>query len=320
MEQGQPNIAVFAATVLELARADPRVLVVTSDSRGSGGLETFARELPQQLVEVGIAEQNLVGLAAGLAAGGNRVFAVSPASFLTARALEQIKNDVAYSDHPVVLVGISAGVSYGPLGATHHATHDLAVLRAIPNITVVAPADNLETRQATLAAASAPHPVYLRLGKRPMPNLHPAATPFRLGQAITLGSGRDVVFVACGEVVAEAVLASELLRAEGIAVGVLSMHTVKPLDEVALLQAARVARAVITVEEHSRYGGLGEACAACLLERGICVPFRLLGLPDEPTHAGSQTQVLAHYALDAAGLARTARECLPSQRSAEGTA
>jgi transketolase len=174
VELGKPNLDVFCETLLALARQDGDVLVVTSDSRGSGRLAPFAAALPGQIVEVGIAEQNLVGVAAGLAAAGKTVYVVSPASFLTARALEQIKNDVCYSDRPVKLVGISAGVSYGALGATHHSTHDLAVLRAIENITIITPADNLETAQAIKAAAAMEHPVYLRFGKRPVPHLHPS--------------------------------------------------------------------------------------------------------------------------------------------------
>jgi transketolase len=171
MELGQANLEVFAATVLELAREDSDLLVVTSDSRGSAKLAPFAKSVAGQIVEVGIAEQNLVGVAAGLAAAGKNVFAVSPACFLTARSLEQIKNDLCYSDRPVTVVGISAGVSYGALGTTHHSLHDYAALRAIHNITVVAPADNFETREAVRAAAKSTKPLYLRFGKKRMPNL-----------------------------------------------------------------------------------------------------------------------------------------------------
>ena len=169
LAMGRANLEEFADTLLALAKEDRRILVVTSDSRGSGKLGPFGQALPQQIVEVGIAEQNLVGIAAGLAAAGKKAFAVSPACFLTARALEQIKNDVCYSDVPATVVGISAGVSYGALGSTHHSLHDLAALRAIHNITVIVPADNFETREAVRAAAAAEHPVYLRFGKAPMP-------------------------------------------------------------------------------------------------------------------------------------------------------
>src|SRR5882762_5403480 len=172
MELAQANLEVFAAALLELAREDPDLLVVTSDSRGSAKLAPFAKGVPGQIVEVGIAEQNLVGVAAGLAVAGKRVFAVSPACFLTARSLEQIKNDLAYSGNPVALVGISAGVSYGALGSTHHSLHDLATLRAINNIEIVVPADKTETSAAVETASRASHPVYLRFGKAPLYNLH----------------------------------------------------------------------------------------------------------------------------------------------------
>src|SRR6195952_3749749 len=171
LKMGKANLEVFAATLQSLAEKDRDILAVTSDSRGSGKLGPFGQALPEQIVEVGIAEQNLVGVAAGLASAGKKAFAVSPACFLTARALEQIKNDVAYSDNPVKLVGISAGVSYGALGTTHHSLHDFAVLRAINNLIIVAPADNFETEQAIKKAAKSTKPVYLRFGKKPMPLL-----------------------------------------------------------------------------------------------------------------------------------------------------
>src|SRR5215469_9039435 len=168
MELAQANLEVFAATLLELARQDSDLLVVTSDSRGSAKLAPFAKAVPGQIVEVGIAEQNLVGVAAGLAAVGKNVFAVSPACFLTARSLEQIKNDICYSDVPAKVVGISAGVSYGALGSTHHSLHDLAALRTINNVSIFVPADNFETRQIIRTAASLNRPAYIRFGKAPM--------------------------------------------------------------------------------------------------------------------------------------------------------
>jgi transketolase len=310
MELAQPNLDVFAATLLDLARRDSDILVMTSDSRGSGRLMAFAEALPDQVVEVGIAEQNLVGVAAGLAAAGKKVFAVSPACFLTARALEQVKNDVAYSDQPVKLIGISAGVSYGALGTTHHSLHDYAVLRAIHNIAVVAPADNLETREAIKAAACYSHPIYIRFGKKPMRPIHKAGTPFRLGEAIELSTGTDVTFVATGEPLAPALDACEILERYGVSCGVISMHTLKPLDVKTLLRAATGSRALITVEEHSVFGGLGEACASVLLQNGVALPFRIVGIPDEYTVTGSQSEIFRHYGISADALAATALELL----------
>src|SRR5262245_12605234 len=180
---GKANLEVFSATLQELAATDRNIVVVTSDSRGSGKLVPFGQNFPKQIVEIGIAEQNLVGVAAGLASAGKKVFAVSPACFLTARALEQINNDVSYSDNPVKLIGISAGVSYGALGSTHHSLHDFAVLRAINNITVVAPADNYETAEAIKLATAFDKPVYLRFGKKNMPGLNAADdAPFEFGK------------------------------------------------------------------------------------------------------------------------------------------
>lgn len=314
LAMGKANLEVFSETLLALARSNKDILVVTSDSRGSGKLVPFARALPDQIIEVGIAEQNLVGIAAGLASAGKIVFAVSPGSFLTARALEQIKNDVCYSDHPVKLVAISSGVSYGALGSTHHSLHDLAVLRAIPNCTIVVPADNWETAEAVKAAAEMSHPVVLRFGKRPMPHLHPGGAKFAIGRALMVRQGHDVAFVATGETVVQAVMTSDLLAQEGIEARVISMHTVKPLDEEAVLQAAQECGAVITVEEHSCAGGLGEACAAVLMQRGVSVPFRLVGLPDEETVTGSQLDILAYYGICPEGLAETARTLLNRKR------
>jgi transketolase len=319
---GRPNLEVFADTMQQLAEADRQIVVVTSDSRGSGKLGPFGQTLPRQLVEVGIAEQNLVGIAAGLTSAGKKAFAVSPACFLTARALEQIKNDVCYSNVPAVVVGLSAGVSYGALGSTHHSLHDLAAMRAIHNIAIVAPADNFETREAVRAAAQARRPVYLRFGKAAMLNLHTEKTRFQVGRALTLREGSDVAFVATGEAVVHALLAAGRLAELGIDCRVLSMHTVKPLDADAVCRAGRECRALITVEEHSVHGGVGEACAATLLQAGVTAPFRIIGLPDEDTITGSQADIFRHYGISMEGLAQTALELLqssPAQRNKNAT-
>ncbi len=312
---GRPNLEEFADTLLRLAREDGEIVVLTSDSRGSGKLVPFSKALPDQLVEMGIAEQNLVGVAAGLSIAGKKVFAVSPACFLTARALEQIKNDVAYSNHPVRLIGISAGVSYGALGSTHHSLHDYAALRAIHNIDIVAPADNFETREAITAAAAHDRPLYIRLGKKPMLNLHPAGTAFEIGRAIIIQEGSDLTFIAAGETVHRALLAAHQLESEGLSCGVISMHTIKPLDTDAILQAAKHSRAIITVEEHSVHGGLGEACAAVLMQHRISLPFQIVGIPDEYTVTGDQLEIFDHYGISAVGLAATAKSLLVTEHS-----
>jgi len=310
LKTGKPNLEVFSETLHGLARQDRDILVVTGDSRGSGKLTTFGEQLPGQIIEVGIAEQGLVGVAAGLASAGKKVFAVSPACFLTARALEQIKNDVAYSDHPVKLVGISAGVSYGALGTTHHSLHDLAALQAIHNIDIVIPADNFETRAAIEASLNHPRPLYIRLGKKAMPDLHAPGVLFQIGKAISLSEGNDLTIIACGETVYPAYLASQILTGEGISCGVMSMHTVKPLDEAVVRAAAARSRALITVEEHSIHGGLGSRVAALLMQAGLFRPLRIVGIPDEHTVTGSQVEIFNHYGISAEGLAATARALL----------
>ena len=310
---GRPNQEVFAETLLDAARRDPTILVVTSDSRGSAKLVEFAREFPERIVELGIAEQNVVGVAAGLAAGGNKVFAVSPACFLTTRSLEQIKNDVAYSGHKVVLVGISAGVSYGALGSTHHSLNDLASLRALNNLDIVVPADNRQTRRAVLAALDHPRPLYLRFGKRPVPDL-PAAGDFCVGRGACVAEGADAALVATGETVWRAMAARSALAEDGISCRVLCMHSIRPFDGAALVEAARSVGAVVCIEEHSVHGGLGEQCAALLMQQGVRVPYRIMGIPDEYTVTGSQEEILSHYGISAQGIAGEMRRLLACSR------
>lgn len=310
LKKGRANLEEFADTLQALATADRNIIAVTSDSRGSGKLAPFGKALPKQIVEVGIAEQNLVGITAGLAACGKKAFGVSPSCFLTARSLEQIKNDVCYSNVPGVLVGISAGVSYGALGSTHHSIHDFAVLRAINNLTIIAPADNFETREAVRHAASATRPVFLRFGKAAMPDVTPAGAKFEAGKATTLREGKDVAFLATGETVVHALLAAAHLAESGISARVLSFHTIKPLDTAAVLAAGRDCRAVVTVEEHMVHGGLGEAVAATLLTGGLRPAFLIVGFPDEDTVTGAQADIFRHYGISMEGLAKTARELL----------
>ena len=310
LKMGRANLDEFAATLMELARANPNIIAVTSDSRGSGKLAPFGQALPKQLVEVGIAEQNLVGITAGLAASGKKSFGVSPSCFLTARSLEQIKNDICYSDVPAVLIGISAGVSYGALGSTHHSLHDLAVLRAINNVTILVPADNFESREAIRFATKATKPVFVRFGKAAMFNLHRSDATFAAGKAIALRDGEDVAFIATGETVVHALLAAGQLAERGLNCRVISMHTVKPLDTEAVLRAGRECRAVITIEEHSVHGGLGEACAATLLQAGVRVPFRIVGIPDEETVTGAQADIFRHYGISMEGLSDAAAKLL----------
>jgi transketolase len=310
---GSTNLDIFAGTLVELAINDCDILVLTSDSRGSGRVGPFAERFPEQMVELGIAEQNLVGVSAGLASAGKKVFIVSPACFLTARALEQIKNDIAYSDHPVKVVGISAGVSYGALGTTHHSLHDFAVLQAIHNIDIVAPADNFETSKAIQASLHHPRPIYIRLGKKAMPVLHSPETHFEIGKAIQLTPPQekyDVAIFATGEAVAPAYLASQALAAMGIVCCLLSLHSLRPFDEEAVEQAAKHSRAVLTVEEHSIFGGLGSRVASFLMQSKIFRPLHIVGIPDEHTITGSQGEIFKHYGITPQALSETALKLL----------
>jgi transketolase len=325
---GKANLEVFATTLEQLANKDKDLYVVTSDSRGSGKLVAFGQKFTEQIVEVGIAEQNLVGVATGLAAMGKKAFAVSPACFLTARALEQIKNDVCYSDNPVKLIGISAGVSYGALGTTHHSLHDFAVFRAIHNITIVAPADNFETEEAIKAAANFDKPLYIRFGKKAMPiklNTDLAEVPttrintdkirenpcfeesvqsvFNFGKGRIIRQGSDLTFIATGEGVLPAFKAAEKISKEyNIECTVVSMHTVKPLDTELIVQLAKKGSPIVTVEEHSIYGGLGEAVASFLVQNNFHNRFKIIGLPDDHTVSGSQQEIFNHYGISENGL------------------
>ncbi|MDQ5977265.1 MAG: transketolase [Verrucomicrobiota bacterium] len=329
LKKGRANLEEFADTLQQLATADKNIVAVTSDSRGSGKLAPYGKALPRQIVEVGIAEQNLVGITAGLAACGKKAFGVSPSCFLTARSLEQIKNDICYSNVPAVVVGISSGVSYGALGSTHHSLHDLAVLRAIHNVTILVPADNFETREAVKFAASATRPVFLRFGKAAMLDLPGADRPFEAGRArviypvggssLPTGSGNvasklapttDVAFIATGETVVHALLAAAHLAEAGISARVLSLHTVKPLDTAAVLAAGRECRAVVTVEEHMVAGGVGEAVASTLLQAGLAPRFKMVGFPDEDTVTGAQADLFRHYGISMEGLSATAHSLL----------
>ena len=304
------NLEVFAYTLLELAKKDRDIVVVTSDSRGSGKLVQFGKELPNQIIEVGIAEQNLVGVCAGLSAAGKKVFGVSPSSFLTARSLEQIKNDIAYSDHPVTLVGISAGISYGQLGSTHHSIHDLAVLRTIHNIDIVVPADNFETKEVIKKAVDYPKPLFIRFGKKPMLKIHHEDEKFVIGKAIEIVKGKDITFLAIGETVPRAYLASEILKKNNISSTVISMHTLKPFDDEFFLNSISNSKVLITLEEHSVSGGIGEKCASIILQKGLSIPTRILGIPDEYIINGTQSDVLDYYDMEPNKLALIARKLL----------
>ena len=318
MDSTQPRTCreAICQALMRLAETDRDIVVVTSDSRGSAAMGPFAEAFPAQLVEVGIAEQNLIGVAAGLAAAGKKAYVASYAAFVSMRSIEQIKVDLAYSETNVKVIGVSGGVSYGPLGMSHHALQDIAVTRAIPNLRVFLPGDAEESRALVETLVQTDFPAYVRVGRNPVPSVYPAGRPFVVGESVQLRPGSDVTLVTTGEMSSVGVACSDLLRQQGIDCRVLHMPSLKPLDEAAALTAARETGCLVSLEEHSVHGGLGAAIAEVLVQNHP-VPLRILGLPDEPVITGSQTEVLRHYGLDAAGAALATTQFLEAVGSRE---
>ena len=304
------NRAVMCEVLKEAASQDRDVIVLCSDSRGSASLASFAEAYPEQFVEVGIAEQDLVSIAAGLASCGKKAFAVSPASFISTRSYEQCKVDCAYSNTNVKLVGISGGVSYGALGMTHHSAQDIAAMSAIPGMRVYLPSDRHQTRKLFEALLQDDHTAYIRLGRNPVEDVYEEGNvPFEMDRATVVAEGTDVLLVACGEMVKPAADAAALLKEQGISAGVLDMYCVKPLDREGLLKAAAGKKLVVTVEEHAPFGGLGSMVAQVISAND---PKKVinLALPDTPVITGTSPQVFKYYGLDAEGIAATVRAAL----------
>lgn len=305
-----PNRQAICEVLMEQAKEDKDIVVLCSDSRGSASLTPFADAFPEQFIEVGIAEQNLVSISAGLAKCGKKPFAASPACFLSTRSYEQAKVDCAYSNTNVTLIGISGGISYGALGMSHHSAQDIAAMSAIPNMRVYLPSDRFQTSKLVKALLNDEKPAYVRVGRNPVEDIYSADNcPFEMDKATVLCEGSDVAIIACGEMVKPALDAAELLKKDGIHATVLDMYCVKPLDREAIIKAAGNAKLVITVEEHAPFGGLGSmvcqvVCAEC--------PKKVinLALPDEPVITGTSKEVFNYYGLNAEGIAKTAKENL----------
>ncbi len=304
------NKQVICEVLMEKAKNDKDVVVLCSDSRGSSSLTPYADAFPEQFVEVGIAEQSLVSIAAGLARCGKKPYAASPACFLSTRSMEQAKVDCAYSHTNVKLIGVSGGVSYGALGMTHHSATDIADMASIPGMRVYLPSDRFQTRKLMEALYADTDPAYVRVGRNAVEDIYSEDNcPFEMDRATVLGEGSDVAIIACGEMVKPAVEAMEKLKAEGVSAGVLDMYCVKPLDAAAVIKAAENAKAVVVVEEHTRLCGLGAMVAQVLGEN---CPRRMksLGLPDAPAIAGKSQEVFDYYGLNADGIAAAAHELL----------
>ena len=305
-----PNRQAICETLMEHAKNDRDIVALCSDSRGSASMTPFFDTFPDQSVEVGIAEQDLVGIAAGLAACGKKPYAFSPASFLSTRSYEQCKVDVAYSNTNVKLIGISGGVSYGALGMSHHSAQDIAAMSAIPNMRVYLPSDRHQTKKLMEALLQDQKGAYIRVGRNPVEDIYSEDNcPFALDRATVLREGTDVLLVACGEMVRPALDAAELLAGEGISCTVLDMYCVKPLDVETLLKYASSAKLIVTVEEHAPTGGLGSMVAQQIGEH--CPRFvKNLSLPDAPVITGTSREVFDYYGLTADGIAKTIRETL----------
>jgi len=302
----------FVSTLVELAAADPRIVTVVNDSVASSKLGAFRDAFPERLVNIGIAEQDQVGVAAGLAGGGMIPFVSGAACFLTARAMEQIKVDLAYSKRHVVLCAQSPGVGYGELGPTHQSIEDIAWLRAIDGMTIVVPADPVETAAAVRWAASYDGPVFLRVSRNPVPAIHEESYEFVPGRSVRVRDGGDVTLVANGTVLWRAIAAAELLAAEGISARVLSMASVKPLDVDAIVAAARETGAIVTVEEAIATGGLGGAVAETVVTEHP-VPMAMLGFPGFCT-TGSSAYLIDKAGMSPEGIAAAARGVVARKR------
>lgn len=299
----------FASALQELAAADPRVVVVVNDSVGSSKVGEIRKAYPQRTINVGIAEQNMIGVGAGLANGGKIPFVCGASCFLTGRALEQIKADAAYSEANVKLCGMSSGVAYGELGPTHHSIEDMAWLRAIANLTVIVPADPVETEQVVRAAWRFQGPVFLRISRMPVPIVHSKDYQFEIGRAARLREGGDLTLIANGTMVSRVLDAAVLLADKGVNARVLNLSTVRPLDREAIIEAATQTGRIVTVEEHTIYGGLGGAVAE-VVATTMPVPMRILGFPGVFAPTGSAQWLLEHFGLTAEGICQAALELL----------
>ena len=305
----------FGQALLEIGAREPRAVVVSADTQDLLGIRPYIERFGDRFVELGIAEQNVIGAASGLATTGLHPYVCAYAPFISARSMEQVRNDVAYANQRVVIGAAASGISLGVAGGTHHSLEDLALMRSLPNMTVIVPADVNEAYKATLATLDIDGPVYLRLGGRTEePPVGDPEAAFRLGKAVQLRAGNDVAVIACGALVEMAVRASDLLKKDGIGVRVLNMHTIKPLDRDAILTAAAETRAIVTAEEHHLVGGLGGAVAE-LLAVEHPTRMRMVGMPDTFATVGPTNAVRAKYGMSAEGIVEACRAVLDSKKA-----
>ena len=305
-----PNRKAICDVLLKEAKTDKDIVVLCSDSRGSASLAPFADAYPDQFIEVGIAEQDLVSISAGLAHCGKKAFAASPACFLSTRSYEQCKIDAAYSNTNVKLIGISGGISYGALGMSHHSAQDIAAMSAIPNMRVYLPSDRFQTTKLIEALLKDEKPAYIRVGRNPVEDIYTEDhCPFEMDKATVLTEGTDAAIIACGEMVRPALEAAKLLEKDGIHAAVLDMYCVKPLDKEAIVKAASKAKVVVTAEEHAPFGGLGSMVSQVVAAE---CPRKVLNiaLPDAPVVSGTSQEVFDYYGMNAEGIAKTVKDAL----------
>ena len=296
------NKQVICDVLLERAAKDKDIIALCSDSRGSASFTKFAEELPKQFVEIGIAEQNLVSISAGLAKCGKKPYAASPACFLSTRSYEQCKVDVAYSDTNVKLIGISGGISYGALGMSHHSVQDIASMSAIPNMRVYIPSDGLQTECLMRELVTDEKPAYIRVGRNAVDDVYEEGNvPFEMDKAVVINEGSDIAIIACGEMVKPAKDAAEILNKKGISVAVIDMYCIKPLDEKTLLKVAYDVNIIITIEEHAPFGGLGSMVSQ-VISRECPKTVINMSLPDSPVVTGTSSEVFEYYGLTANGI------------------
>lgn len=308
------NRQAICETLVNAARTDKSITVLCSDSRGSASMTPFAERYPEQFVEVGIAEQNLVSIAAGLAACGKKAFAVSPASFLSTRSYEQAKIDVAYSNTDVTLIGISGGISYGALGMSHHSCQDIAAFCALPDMRVYIPSDRFQTAKLMESLLRDKKPAYVRVSRSATEDVYQSEMDFLLNKCCKVAEGKDVTLIACGEMVPYAVHAAALLQEAGIFAGVLDMYCLKPIDEAAVLEAAEKTKFLVTIEEHSVYGGLGSLVSQITAEK-YPVKVKQIALPDKHLIPGTSKEVFTYYKMDGPGIAETVKSALLDGRN-----
>lgn len=301
------NRQVICDVLIEKGRIDKDIVVLCSDSKGSGSMIPFAKELPAQFVEVGIAEQNLVSISAGLAKCGKKSFSISPACFLTTRSMEQAKVDVAYSNTNVCLVGISGGVSYSDLGFTHHSTQDIAIMSSIPNMRVYLPSDRHQTKRLIEELLNDELPSYVRIGRNAVEDIYDDNYNFTLNKSNQISEGNDIAIFACGEMVNIAKEAAQKLSDKGIKARTIDMYCLKPIDKDAVLKAANETKGIITIEEHTSFGGLG-AMVSQITSAEKPVKVRSLTLPDSPVITGTQKEIWDYYGLNADGIINAAME------------